>query len=117
MFFPPFEEGLNRPSEFAYCCYLFCCQVMPVASYVILDTSYLVSHNPDRSDSLFLAGSPEKNHGIIENMTFSFHLIFLEDRSRCFGFDTTDKVFTLFLKQVKTLMKLISPVHNTGLAF
>ncbi len=35
----------------------------------------------------------------------------------CPCLDTTNKVFTLFLEEIKILMRLISPVHDPSLSF
>ncbi len=90
---------------------------MSISNHVVLDLGYLVSNNVGPTGSLISAGSPEKNHDIIENVTSSLHCIFLKNGSRCFGFDTIDKMFVLFLKQIKIMMRLKSSVHNTRLAF
>jgi hypothetical protein len=60
-------------------------------------------------------GSTEKNNGVVKDNAIRGNLICFEKSFISIGFDTADKMFTVFLPLVKAFVALIPSVHYADL--
>jgi len=115
MAFPPAKEYLYVPSELINKSNLLCCQVMTTRGNPVFDVVDRVSHDFNGLLGLIHSGGTQQHNGVVEYVAVRIDFIGFQYRFLGSGFDAADKMLSLFLPLIKSIMGLVSTVGNASL--